>query len=140
MQILFVEDNEQDVYLVLQAAKRLGDRVSIDFVSDGKGALEYLAQRGAYETAPTPDLILLDINLPGRSGIDVLEQIKTDPGLEHLAVLMFSTSERDEDIRRSFARGACSYVVKPGDFSELEQVLSEIVEYWSGVSRRAVPS
>lgn len=138
MRILFIEDNDQDAFLVRQAIEPLGDAVSIEIVTDGFAALKYLRRQAPFETVTAPDLVLLDINLPGRDGFELLDEIKADPALQHLAVLMFSTSDLEDDIRMSFARGASSYLVKPGSFKELQRLLSETIQYWTAVSRRAM--
>jgi CheY-like chemotaxis protein len=138
MQILFVEDNDQDAFLVRQAIQPLTDMVSLEIVPDGHAAFDYLRRKPPFESAPAPDLVLLDINLPGHSGLEILKQIKSDAVFQHLAVLMFSTSDLEEDIRSSYARGASSYLVKPGSFKELQRLVFELVRYWTGVSRRAL--
>lgn len=138
MRLLFVDDNDQDAFLMRQALEPLGEQVFLDVVTDGVAALRYLRRLAPYETVSEPDLVLLDINLPGRNGFDILREIKSDAALRHLVVLVFSTSDMEEDIRRSFAHGASSYLVKPGSFKELKALLQETVRYWTSVSKRAL--
>lgn len=137
MHLLFVEDNDQDAFLVRQALDQLDQELSLDIVPDAPSAMDYLHRRPPYETAAIPDLILLDLNLPGPNGYDLLQEIRSDQELRHLVVLIFSTSDLDDDVRRGFEQGANSYLVKPGSFKELRQLLADAVRYWTRVSRRA---
>ena len=135
MHVLFIEDNEQDAFLVREAAKPIANQVTIEVVRDGTAAWRYLRHVPPFDDSPTPGLILLDINLPGRNGLDLLADIKSDAAFRDLPVIMFSTSDLEDDIRKSFARGASAYIVKRGSLRELQQLLSDTFRYWSDVSR-----
>jgi CheY-like chemotaxis protein len=138
MEILLVEDNEDDILLEREA---LADAKLVNLMSvvrDGEEALAYLRCQGKYQEARLPGLILLDINMPKKNGFEVLNEIKTDPALKHIPVVMLTTSESEADIVKSYARGACSFITKPMDFDKFRDVIRQFALYWALVSR--VPS
>jgi CheY-like chemotaxis protein len=135
VEILLVEDNEDDV-VIIQEAFAVARLVNvINTVQDGEEALAYLRQQGRYKVASMPGLILLDINMPKKNGFEVLDEMKADPKLRCLPVVMLTTSEREEDIARSYATGACSYIRKPVDLDQLAKVVEQFELYWTLVSR-----
>lgn len=138
VEILMVEDNEDDILITQEvlAESRLLNVMQV--VRDGEAALAYLRRESPYEDARRPGLVLLDINMPKKNGFEVLEEIKSDPSLRHLPVVMLTVSDRDEDVVRSYSLGACSYVRKPVDFEQLRRVVAEFELYWTVVSM--VPS
>jgi CheY-like chemotaxis protein len=138
MEILLVEDNEDDILLEQEA---LADAKLVNLmhvVRDGEEAMAYLRRQGRYQDARTPGLILLDINMPKKNGFEVLNEIKADPELCHIPVVMLTTSESERDIVKSYAKGACSFITKPMDFDKFGEVIKQFALYWSLVAR--VPS
>ena len=138
MEILLVEDNEDDILLEQEA---LADAKLVNLmcvVRDGEEALAYVRRQGKYQNARLPGLILLDINMPKKNGFEVLNEMKADPALVHIPVVMLTTSDREADIVKSYARGACSFITKPMDFDKFRDVIRQFALYWALVSR--VPS
>ncbi len=131
--ILLVEDEPAHAELTERAIRKAGNANRIQIVSDGEEAFDYLYNRGKYEDKvkyPMPGLILLDIKLPGIDGVDVLKKIKEDPLLKRIPVIMLTTSEREEDIVRSYDYYANSYLTKPVGFKEFEEKIMQIDFYW----------
>ena len=138
LNILIIEDEEAHAELTKRAIRKAGNANHIDIVYDGEEALNYLHNRKQYENKdqyPTPGLILLDIQLPGMNGIEVLKKIKSDAGLKKIPVIMLTTSSRDEDIARSYEHYANSYLTKPVGFKEFEEKIMEIDHYWMLLNR-----
>jgi CheY-like chemotaxis protein len=138
VELLLVEDNEDDIILIQEAFADAKLMNVIYKVRDGEEALAYLRREGRYQHVRRPGLILLDINMPKKNGFEVLQAIKADLLLRSLPVIMLTTSDREEDILRSYAAGACSYIRKPMRLDQLVQVVKEFELYWTLVSR--VPS
>src|SRR5258706_8040264 len=130
VEILIVEDNEGDVRLIKEAFT--GSTVDSKFsvVSDGEEALDYLYRRGKFEASSRPDLILLDLNLPRLNGFDVLSDVKSNPALQQIPVVIFSSSTSDNDVIKSYDLKANSYISKPSDFDEFLTVVKTIEEFW----------
>jgi len=134
LHVLIVEDNDDDVVLIDAAFEEaLGGSYTI--VRDGEQAMAYVRHEADYVDATPPDLVLLDINMPRKDGLEVLHEIKHDPELRHLPVIMFTTSSRESDILRCYDEGAASYVVKPMRFEELKATARGLAAYWSSTSR-----
>jgi CheY-like chemotaxis protein len=139
MEILLVEDNEDDI-LLEQEAIADAKLVNLMFVvRDGEQAMAYLRRQGEYQNAQTPGLVLLDINMPKKNGFEVLNEIKADPALMHLPVVMLTTSDSEADIVKSYAKGACSFITKPMDFDKFREVMKQFALYWALVSRIPAP-
>jgi CheY-like chemotaxis protein len=138
--ILIVEDNDDDVVLIQEAFSegKLINRIA--FVRDGEEAMAYLRKQGPYTMVPMPGMVLLDINMPKKNGFEVLADIKTDPRLRALPVIMLTVSDREEDIVRSFEQGACSYIRKPVTLTRFIAVVKEFQMYWSLVSQVPTPN
>jgi chemotaxis family two-component system response regulator Rcp1 len=133
IEILLVEDNPGDVRLTregLEAAK-LSNNLAV--VNDGLSALEFLRREGAYADATRPDLVLLDLNLPGFSGLDVLGELKADPALRSVPVVVLSSSEAENDIAKSYDLHANCYVTKPIDFTQFVTVVQAIEQFWFSI-------
>lgn len=128
--ILLVEDNEGDIVLTLDAFEENNSKAKINVVRNGEEALDFLFSRGQYKTAPKPNLVLLDINLPVYSGLEVLDKIKSDDDLRPIPVIMLTTSSVDQDIEKAYRKKANSYVVKPIDMDEFVDAISGIEQFW----------
>ncbi|MBD8060623.1 response regulator [Cellulomonas sp. JH27-2] len=133
--VLLVEDDPGDVLMTREAFAdhKVANRLSV--VSDGVSALEFLRKEGEHEGAPTPDLILLDLNLPRMDGREVLEALKADADLRAIPVVVLTTSEAEEDVVRSYSLHANAYVTKPVDFDRFIDVVRQIDEFFVEVVR-----
>lgn len=132
--ILLVEDNEGDIFLTTEAFEESDFSNTISIVRNGKGALDFVFQKGAYSNAPAPDLILLDINLPGKSGLEVLKIIKNDESVKQIPVIMLTTSSSKNDIVHSYKEHANCYITKPVDATDLGKVVDTIERFWLEVA------
>ncbi|MFF0151094.1 response regulator [Micromonospora sp. NPDC005203] len=135
IEVLLVEDDPGDVLMTQEAFEEHKLRNRLTVVSDGAEALAYLRQEGQYADALAPDLILLDLNLPRRDGREVLEEIKNDPELRRIPVVVLTTSQAEEDILRSYQLHANAYVAKPVDFERFISVIRQIDEFFVSVVR-----
>jgi CheY-like chemotaxis protein len=136
--ILLVEDNPADVEITVEAFRRTRSGARIHVCRDGEEAVDYLQQRGRYanpDTAPRPDLILLDLNLPGKSGLEVLQEIKQAASLKSIPVVVLTTSDREEDVSRCYLHGTNSYLTKPVQFDDCLKLVDEIQQYWLHLSK-----
>jgi len=138
VEILLVEDNEDDIVIIQEVFSDMRLATLINVVGDGEEALAYLHRNGKYKVVRMPDIVLLDINMPKKNGFEVLEAIKKDPRLQSLPVVMLTTSHREEDIVRSYAKGACSYIHKLVDLDQFKHLILQFEHYWTGISR--IPS
>ncbi len=130
LQVLLVEDDPGDVLLTEESLKQGKVRVDLHHVDNGIKAIEFLRKTGQFETAIEPDLVLLDLNLPGKNGREVLSEIKSDDSLRHIPVVILTTSEADEDILKSYDLGANSYVTKPVGLAEFIKLVKSIENFW----------
>lgn len=134
LNLLLVGDNAGDVRLIREAFRLSGQEVEIDVVRDGVDALDYLRGNGGYISAPRPDLILLDLNLPRKSGREILREVKADDGLSTIPIVVFTTSTALEDITFSYRAHANSYVIKPVNLDWFLEVIGSIGVYWSHIA------
>ena len=139
IEILLVEDNEDDVLMIQEAFTRANVVNSIQVVKDGEEALCYLRKEGRYHGVTQPGLVLLDIAMPKKNGFEVLKEIKADPGLRQIPVIMLTTSSREEDVVRSYSEGACSYISKPVGLQQFAELLKQFKHYWTLVSKIPTP-
>jgi CheY-like chemotaxis protein len=140
--VLYAEDDENDVFLMERAFDLLGISNPLRVAPDGKHAIAYLAGREPFtdrEQSPLPCLMLLDLSLPGRHGLDVLQWIKNQPSLSSLPVVVLSSSSQESDIHRAYLLQADGYLVKPGDPDALIQMVRRLSEYWLAETRPAGP-
>ena len=140
--ILLVEDNPDDVALIRRAFRRAGLGASIRLVADGELAVAYLAGEAPYAEPgehPLPAVILLDLMLPRRSGFEVLEWLRAQPGLRRIPVVVLTSSEQAVDLDRAYDLGANSYLVKPVMVDALTALVRNVDQYWLGLNRRARP-
>ena len=129
-EILLVEDNPADAELALIGLRADGSINNIHVVRDGEEALEFLHREGDHVNAPRPDIVLLDLNLPGLSGGELLRNIKTDEKLRSIPVIVLTTSDADQDVRFAYASHANAYMVKPVDFQQFHHLLEGFKSYW----------
>lgn len=131
--VLLVEDNPSDVYLTQEAFRRSRSDSQIHVVEDGIQAMAFLRRQLPYATVPRPDLVLLDLNLPRKDGHKVLEEIKSDPDLRKIPVIVLTTSTAEADVHRCYESHANCYIAKPVDFDQFERVVREIESFWFNV-------
>ncbi|HEX3033861.1 MAG TPA: response regulator [Thermodesulfobacteriota bacterium] len=135
VEILLVEDNPGDVRLTIEALKEGKMINNVNIVGDGAEALAFLHQTGNYADAPRPDLILLDLNLPKKDGREVLEEIKEDPELKRIPVVVLTTSQAEQDIHKVYDLHANCYITKPVDLDQFMKVVKSIEDFWLTVVR-----
>lgn len=133
VQILLVEDNPGDIRLTMEALKDSPHRNQLHVAKDGVEAIEFLRKRGKYLSAPTPDLILLDLNLPRKDGREVLSEIKTDENLKMIPVVILTTSEAEQDIIKSYKLHANCFITKPADLDDFIYAIRQIENFWFSV-------
>lgn len=134
-QILLVEDNAADVRLTREGLLDAKVANELHVVSDGVEALDFLYRRNGHESDPRPHIVILDLNLPRRTGHEVLAEMKKDPSLRQIPVAVLTTSGEDVDILRSYDLGANCYLVKPVDLDQFLKLVAAIDEFWLGVVR-----
>jgi len=130
IEILLVEDNLADIRLTKEALADSKILNNLSVARDGEAAMEYLRRSGDHRGPVRPSLILLDLSLPKKNGYEVLAEIKSDPDLKRIPVVMLSTSAAEQDIARSYDLHANCYIVKPGDFGHFTQVVRSIENFW----------
>lgn len=135
IEILLVEDNPGDARLTLEAFKEGNIINNIIVMSDGVEALAYLRRQGAYVNATTPDLILLDLNLPKKDGREVLAEIKADERLRPIPVVVLTTSTAQDDVARAYGNHANCYITKPVDLNQFLRVVQSIENFWLSLVR-----
>jgi CheY-like chemotaxis protein len=131
--ILFAEDDPDDRLLLREALKTISSECDIRFVQDGNELIEYLRHRGRYKSAidsPQPALIMLDLNMPGKDGRDAAQEIKSDPKLRHIPIVVLTTSKLEEDVSRLYDIGVNSFVCKPANFEGLLRLVRKVREFW----------
>jgi len=131
--ILLAEDDEDDYVLISEALKESKIANTIKWVKDGVELMDYLLGQGAYEdpqSSPKPYLILLDLNMPRKDGREALREIKSNPKLRHIPVVVLTTSSMDEDVIASYDLGVNSYIRKPVNFSDFVEVVKTLGKYW----------
>lgn len=135
IEILLVEDNPGDVRLTREALKEGKVLNHLHVVEDGEDAVRFLRREGEFDGAVRPDLVLLDLNLPRKSGHEVLEEIKTDTDLRRIPVVVLTSSEAETDIARSYDRYANAYITKPVDLDQFISVVRAVEDFWLEVVR-----
>lgn len=128
--ILMVEDNPGDVRLTVEALKEAKVRNNLHTVEDGVEAMAFLRRQGRYAEAPRPDLVLLDLNLPKKTGREVLAEIKADPDLRRIPVVILTVSQAEQDIVKSYNLHANCYITKPVDLDRFLEVVQSIENFW----------
>ncbi len=130
IEILLVEDSPSDVALTVEALKTGKIANNLNHVEDGVDAMNYLRRKGGYANAVRPDLVMLDLNLPRKDGREVLAELKADPELKVIPVIVLTTSRSDKDILRSYQLNANCYITKPVDFTHFIEVVQSIEQFW----------
>jgi CheY-like chemotaxis protein len=133
--VLLVEDDPGDVMLIREAFAdhKVGNVLSV--VSDGVEAMQFVRREGEYADRERPDLVVLDLNLPRKSGSEVLAEIKGDPDLSTIPVVVLTTSEAEEDVMRSYRQHANAYITKPVDFDRFREIVHQIDDFFIGIVR-----
>ena len=133
IRILLVEDNPGDARLTMEALRDAKVRNSVAVVEDGEEAMAYLRRQGRHAEALRPDIILLDLNLPKKDGREVLAEVKADPDLKRIPIVIMTTSTAEEDILRSYNLHANCYVTKPVDFDQFIKVVRALDDFWLSI-------
>jgi two-component system, chemotaxis family, response regulator Rcp1 len=135
VEILLVEDSPSDAALTREALEKGKIANNLNCVDDGVEALEYLYRKGKFANAKRPDLIMLDLNMPRKDGKEVLKEIKNDPSLKTIPVIVLTTSNAEQDILQSYQLSANCYITKPVDFKSFIDVVKSIEQFWLSVVR-----
>ena len=130
IRVLLVEDSVDDVALLIQALKKVDVSIDLDVVNDGYEALQFLRRANSYANAAPPDLVLLDLNTPKKNGLEVLREVKADPRLKSIPVIVMTTSNSPSDVSEAYATGAACYLTKPEDFNNLKDFTRSFFEFW----------
>ncbi len=128
--VLLVEDNPGDIRLTQEALKESKMDIHLDVVSDGEQAIDFLMKRGKYTDSIRPHIILLDLNLPKKNGIEVLKEVKAHESLRKIPVIVLTTSDADHDISKAYSLHANCYILKPVDFDDFAKAIRLIEVYW----------
>jgi len=131
-EILMVDDNPADIDLASEVLAQSKGHFHVNAVNDGVEALSFLHRQGKYAKAPVPDLVVLDLNLPRKHGCEVLSNIRADPALAEIPVVIFTTSQASSDIARSYKLGANCYLKKPGNLPGFVAAVQSMAEFWLG--------
>jgi two-component system, chemotaxis family, response regulator Rcp1 len=130
VEILLVEDNPGDIRLARMALANAKIYTNLNVVMDGEEAMAFLRREGPYANSDRPDLILLDLNLPRKSGLEVLQEIKHDEDLKTIPVVVLTTSDDEKDILSAYREYVNCYIIKPMDFNQFLQVVKNIEDFW----------
>jgi two-component system, chemotaxis family, response regulator Rcp1 len=133
VEILLVEDSPSDAALTREALEKGKIANNLNCVGDGVEALEYLHRQGKFAKAKRPDLIMLDLNMPRKDGKEVLKELKSDPSLKTIPVIVLTTSHAEQDILQSYQLSANCYITKPVDFKSFIDVVNSIEQFWLSV-------
>ena len=130
LRILLVEDNPGYIALTLEAFKESRMSTQLDVVEDGQAAIDFLRNQGQYQRSKRPDIILLDLNLPKKDGRQVLQEIKSDPSLKRIPVVVLTTSQEEEDVAKAYDNYANCYIRKPSDLVGFWDVVRKVEDFW----------
>jgi chemotaxis family two-component system response regulator Rcp1 len=131
-EILLVDDNPADIDLMSEVLANSKRHFHVNVANDGAKAISFLRRQGEYATAPSPDLVVLDLNLPRKDGREVLSEVKADPTLAKIPVVIFTTSQANSDVTRSYELGANCYLRKPGNLPDFVAVVQSMADFWLG--------
>jgi CheY-like chemotaxis protein len=135
VEVLMAEDSPSDRAIALEAAKKARTLNRLHLVTDGEEAISFLRKEGEFSQAPTPDLILLDLNMPRKSGLEVLAEIKGNPVWRNIPVIVLTSSGAKADISKAYLLQANSYIKKPVDFDRFSEVVRMIDNFWFSVAQ-----
>ena len=135
IEILLAEDNDDDIVLIREAFTNANFLNLVNGVKDGVEAMAYLRREGEYKDKNLPGLVLLDINMPKKDGFEVLEEMKADPLLKQIPVIMLTCSKREEDVVKAYNVGACTFISKPVSFDAFQEMVGRFSLYWTLVAR-----
>ncbi len=133
LSILMVDDDDDDCLMTKEALKEVRINSDIAFVKDCEELIDYLQHQGKYsepDSSPRPNLILLDLNMPKKRGCEVLKEIKSNPELQSIPIIVLTTSKSEEDVLRAYDLGANSFITKPASFEMLVDVMKTLTKYW----------
>jgi CheY-like chemotaxis protein len=130
IEILLVEDNPGDVRLTQEAFKEGRMYNNMNVVGDGMEAMEFLRRQGAHTNAPRPDLILLDLNMPKKNGFEVLSEVKKDPSMRYIPIIVLTTSKAEQDIVKTYNEHANCFITKPVDLDQFFEIVKTIQDFW----------
>lgn len=128
--VLLVEDNPADVDLTREVLTETNHHLRLSAVQDGEQAISFLRRRGKFSDVPRPDIIVLDLNLPGITGRNVLQQLKSDQDLKRIPVIIFTSSQAQDDVVSTYELGASCYLRKPGNLPEFKAVVKTVADFW----------
>ncbi len=138
-ELLMVEDNPADVRLAREALREARVQINFQAVEDGVEALAFLRREGVYQTCAEPDLILLDLNLPSKSGHEFLAEMRGDQRLRRIPVIVFSSSSAEEDVAGAYQLAANCYLTKPGSFDQFLETMRKIEDFWLVTAHLPLP-
>ncbi|MGZ4862278.1 MAG: response regulator [Halobacteriota archaeon] len=130
VEILLIEDNPVDIRMTQEAFRDYKVANNIYSLTDGQAAMDFVYQRGEYADAPRPDLIILDLNLPKKHGSEILNEVKADPKLRAIPIVILTTSDLDEDMMGSYCHNANAFITKPIDFDDFVKMMRTIGDFW----------
>ncbi len=130
VEILLIEDNPVDIRMTQEAFRDYKVANNIYSVTDGEAAMDFIYRRGEYTDAPRPDLILLDLNLPKKHGSEILNDVKADPKLRAIPIVILTTSDLDEDMMGSYCHNANAFITKPIEFDDFVTMMRSVGEFW----------
>lgn len=130
VEILLVEDDPGDIELIKETLSSSKIKIDLETVNDGADAISYLKKENEFAGKNEPDLVILDLNLPLKSGLDVLDDIKSNPYLKHIPIIVMTTSDQDSDVIKSYKLGANSYVTKPMGIDQFSHIVNTIEDFW----------
>ncbi|HQV31664.1 MAG TPA: response regulator [Calditrichia bacterium] len=133
--VLLVDDNPADILITTKAFEEINPGVKVRAAQDGHTALEYLDRCEGFEGSPLPKLILLDLNLPGMNGLEVLENVRSRPALRSVPVIILSSSAHQRDVEKAYRFGANSYITKPLSWDDFREVVAGIHNFWLNLVR-----
>ncbi|MFT6068307.1 MAG: two-component system response regulator [Bacteriovoracaceae bacterium] len=132
-EILLIEDEQADIDLISRAFEKSKISNNLSFVRNGEEALEFLRKEGAYSDVKTPDIVLLDLNMPKMSGREILVQVKSDESLKMIPIIVLTSSDAEEDIVKSYQLGANCYIQKPIDLNEVNKIILSLENFWFSI-------
>jgi CheY-like chemotaxis protein len=134
LKVLWVEDNIGDILLIKEAFEQAGLNYRLNVVNNGVEAMTFLTRTGRYTKATLPDLMILDLNLPKKSGREVIEDVKANPSLSAIPVIVLTTSSHDQDVLTGLDPKRCLYLVKPSSFTALVELAKQIQNFWNSLT------